>query len=104
MQPGRTDLSVPALTSAPLQLPPQGVPLVAPLAQRRGPDQGCNAVPFETLRTYGNPAARSRLTHLESLDISLEDELEVAEDDEFATVLAAAAISAVIGCAVQEGR
>ena len=38
----------------------------------------------------------SRLTHLESLDISLEDELEVAEDDEFATVLAAAAISAVV--------
>ena len=46
----------------------------------------------------------SRLTHLESLDISLEDELEVAEDDEFATVLAAAAIRAVVGCAVQEGR
>ena len=56
-------------------------------------------------RTHGNPACS--LTHLDvdSLDISLEEELEVAEDDEVAAVAAAlAAAAAAIRAVVVQCR
>ena len=57
------------------------------------------------MRTHGNPACS--LTHLDvdSLDISLEEELEVAEDDEVAAVAAAlAAAAAAIRAVVVQCR
>ena len=44
------------------------------------------------MRTHGNPACST--THLDSLDISLEEELEVAEDEEVAVAAVAAALDA----------